>query len=101
MKKITITIGIPVFNEEQNIEGFLMSLLDQTMEKTILQEILVYSDNSTDKTNAIIKKLEKKHPIIKGYFETERKVKYFRVNEMFRKNKSDILVILDADIALV
>lgn len=101
MKKPTVTIGIPAFNEEQNIESFLHSLLDQQIKKIKLEKILVYSDASSDKTDTIVRRLSKQYPVIKLVRGTSRKGKYFRVNELFHLNKSDVLIILDADVALV
>ena len=100
MKKTTVTIGIPTYNEEQNIENILRSLMQQQTDTVSLQEIIVNSDASSDKTNAIVKRLNKKYRIITLIENKERKGKYFRVNQLFHKTKSDVLVILDADIAL-
>jgi glycosyltransferase involved in cell wall biosynthesis len=99
MKKITVTIGIPAYNEEQNIESFLKSIFKQKLDAVDLKEVLVYSDASSDKTNTLVKKLSKTLPSIKLIEGATRKGKYFRVNELFRRNKTDVLVILDADIA--
>lgn len=100
-KKPTVTIDIPAFNEDVNIESLLVSLLNQKRNKFILKDIIVYSDASTDKTHEKVTALTKEYPIIKLIIGTERKGKYFRVNQAFRNCKSDILVILDADITLV
>ncbi len=98
--KITITVGIPAYNEEQNIEGFLQSLFAQKLHTVVLKEVLVYSDASVDKTNEIVLKLAKIYPKIKLIQGKSNKGKYRRVNELFHRNKSDAIVILDADIAL-
>lgn len=100
-KKITVTVGIPAYNEEANIKTLLVSLLNQKCNKLILKEIAVYLDASTDNTCETVESIGKKYPIIKLIKGTARKGKYFRVNEAFRNCESDILVILDADIALV
>ena len=99
--KITLTIGVPAFNEEQNIELLLRSILEQKLVNFVLEKILVNSDDSTDKTNDIVKKLAKDHKVISLIENKSRKGKYFRVNELFQKNKSEVIIILDADIALV
>lgn len=101
MKKTTITIGIPAFNEEQNIEAILRSILAQKVNTVIIENIYVYSDASTDKTNEIVNKIRRKYSSITLIVGKTRKGKYFRVNELFKMNKSDILVIFDADIAIV
>ena len=49
-KKLTVTIGIPAYNEEANVRNLLVSLLAQKETNFKLQEIIVVSDGSTDKT---------------------------------------------------
>lgn len=99
MKKIPVTIGIPAYNEEQNIEYFLRSIFKQKVKNTEIIEILVYSDASSDKTNEIVNKLSTVFHKINLIIGAERKGKYYRVNELFKKAKGDVLVIFDADIA--
>jgi glycosyltransferase involved in cell wall biosynthesis len=99
MKKITVTIGIPAYNEEQNIRHMLLAIFRQKRENFVLKTILVNSDASSDKTNEIVESLSEKHSEIKLLKNTSRKGKYFRVNELFEKNTSDVIIILDADIA--
>jgi len=100
MKKTKVTIGIPAYNEEQNIENVLLSLMQQKTNTISLEKIIVNSDSSSDKTNAIVKRLNKKYPAITLIENKDRKGKYFRVNQLFHTSKSEVLVILDADIAL-
>ena len=63
MKKISITIIVAAYNEEENIEKTLIELHYQLSKykKQISYEILVYDDNSTDKTWEIINKISKKY----------------------------------------
>ena len=100
MKKVSVTIGLPAFNEEQNIAFMLQSLLAQKTKNTSVKNIIVYSDASTDKTNEIVDQMHKKHKIIKLIKGSKRKGKYFRIGRLFALCKTDVLVILDADIAL-
>ncbi|MDD2823114.1 MAG: glycosyltransferase family 2 protein [Candidatus Daviesbacteria bacterium] len=97
----TVSICIPAYNEEENIKSLLVSLLSQKHKKFVLEDIIVRLDASTDKTYEIVNSLSKKHETIKLIKGSVRKGKYFRVNEAFRNCKTDVLVILDADIALV
>lgn len=101
MKKTSITIGIPAYNEEQNIQNLIESIFKQDLKNVSLERILVNSDASTDKTNKIVTNLAQKYREVQLLKNKNRKGKYFRVNELFQKNKSDIIIILDADIALV
>ncbi|HZE86811.1 MAG TPA: glycosyltransferase family 2 protein [Methylomirabilota bacterium] len=97
----TVTIGIPAYNEEQNIDNLLQSLLLQKHADFAIQEILVVSDCSNDNTDKIVQKFSQKYPFIKLIQGKNRKGKYFRVNQIFKSCKSDVLIVLDADIALV
>ncbi len=100
-KKMTVSIGIPAYNEDQNIGNILQVLLRQKQAGFIIKEIIVMSDCSSDKTDEIVRLLSSKHPIIKLIREQKRKGKYFLVNQLFKTCRSDILVVLDADIAPV
>jgi glycosyltransferase involved in cell wall biosynthesis len=100
MKKITVTIGIPAYNEAHNIAYLLNAIFTQQLHMVTIKEILVYSDASTDKTNHIVTTLAKKYPNIRLLVGKKRRGKYFRVNELFALCKTEILVLLDADIAL-
>lgn len=70
MKKIksypSITIAIPAFNEEENIEWVVRNSLEDLPKYFKDYEVLVVNDGSKDKTAEITDKLAKKH-------------KYFRV----------------------
>ena len=101
VKKTTITIGIPAYNEQQNIKELLLSLFNQKLGENILKEIIVYSDVSTDRTHEIVEKLGKKYPFIKLIKGRTRKGKYALMNEMFVDCKTDVLIVMDADIAMV
>lgn len=101
MKKATITIGIPAFNEEQNIKMLLRAIQKQKLFNFILQDLIVYSDASTDKTNELVEALHTASSQIKLLKGKTRKGKYYRMNELFALCKSDILIIMDADIAMV
>ena len=58
----TLTIGIAAYNEEANIDALLDSLLAQ--KTTIpINEILVVSDASTDKTDEIVLSYKHRGPI--------------------------------------
>ncbi len=101
MKKPSVSIAIPAYNEETMIESVLLSLVAQKAKKISLTDITIYSDNSTDKTHAIVRSLAKKYTLIKLKASTQRIGKYYRMGQMFAHCTSDALVVLDADIAIV
>ena len=53
-KNITVSIGIPVYNEEGTIIKLLSVLEKQIQTGFELMEIFVYSDGSTDRTNNLV-----------------------------------------------
>jgi len=98
MKKYKVSIGIPAFNEEVNIENLLRSLLRQKRRNFSLSQIVVYADGCTDSTANIVYKLQKRFSRIKLIKFKKRRGKIFRLNQIFRQLKGDVIVVLDADI---
>ncbi|MBI2029378.1 glycosyltransferase family 2 protein [Candidatus Gottesmanbacteria bacterium] len=99
-KKPTVTVGIPAYNEEKNIGRLLKSINVQKHTYFTLENIIVLSDGSTDKTVSVAKNISRglsKVKIITGH---SRKGKAARLNEIYELNNSDILITLDADVFL-
>src|SRR5258708_4851444 len=100
MKKITVTVAIPAYNEDENINTIIVSLFSQSVKQIFLKDIVIYTDGSTDQTVNSIKKLQKQFPKLQLREGKANKGKLYRLNEIFRDNTADILVVLDADIGL-
>lgn len=103
MKKIdgnckTVTIGIPVYNEQRNIGSLIQSLLAQHRKNFIMKTIVISSDGSTDKTVSIIKKF--RNPLVKLIVNKHRKGIARGLNQINSLAKSDILVMLNGDIVV-
>jgi len=97
-RKLTVTIGIPAFNEETNIATLLKSLLNQVSEYVVMKNILVYSDASVDGTEQAVQSLQSdKIEFVKS---KKRMGKPAISNYIFHHADTDIVVILDADIRL-
>jgi glycosyltransferase involved in cell wall biosynthesis len=101
MNKPTVTVAVPAYNEEANIGSILESLLLQKQKKVILKDIWVYTDGSKDRTPQIAEGKAKSSKLIKVVKGKTQKGKFYRLNQIFRANKSDALIVLDADIGLV
>lgn len=100
MNKITLSIAIPAHNEEGNIGSLLESLSVQKSKNYRLIEIVVLSDGSTDRTNEIVKLVSKKDKKIR--LRTSRRVgKSRKISHFLASCKSDIVLLLDADITIV
>ena len=56
-KDKTITIVVPAYNEEENLEKALDSLMNVVKNRFRNYEILIFNDNSTDKTSEIANRL--------------------------------------------
>ncbi len=97
MKKIAIII--PAYNEENNISNILKDIFKQKEKNFVIHQIIVLNDGSTDKTVQKVNSIkDKRIRLISG---TDRKGKTFRMNEVFKILKEDILVQFDADIRLI
>lgn len=97
-KKLSVTVGIPAYNEEDNIQELLRALLLQRQNKTKLAEIIVVSDGSTDKTVEKVDQVRNK--IIKLIINKKRQGQAMIQNVIVKKNKGDILVFLNADVQI-
>ena len=95
-KKLTLTIGIPAYNEEANIKNLLQAIIDQKGQNFEINEIIVYSDASTDNTVSQVKSI--KDSRINLVANNKRQGKNAVQNSIFKKASGDVLVILDADI---
>lgn len=95
-KKLTITIGIPAYNEEQNIAQLLQSLLNQRQENITIEKIIVLSDGSTDRTVALTRSFSDTR--IQVIENKTQKGKSVRLNDLFRLPVADVLVVMDADV---
>src|SRR5688572_21677183 len=100
MKKLTVSIGIPAHNEEGNIAQLLDTIIKQRQNSYILEQIYVACDGCTDKTAKIVSKYAKRYKFIKLIDDKKRLGKAERLNTMYQLNKSDFILIFDADLLL-
>lgn len=95
-KKLTVTVGIPAYNEEANIERLLKSILKQKQKNYIMKKIIVVSDGSTDKTDEIVKRLKsKKITLLRN---NSRLGQALSQNKIIERSATDVLVLLNADV---
>lgn len=97
-KIITVSVGIPAYNEGENIQNLLVSLLRQKQSGFILKEIIVASDGSNDDTDKKVKQLKDKRITFKD--DRNRLGKSARLNYIFRTFKGEVLILMDADIMI-
>jgi cellulose synthase/poly-beta-1,6-N-acetylglucosamine synthase-like glycosyltransferase/glycosyltransferase involved in cell wall biosynthesis/O-antigen/teichoic acid export membrane protein len=93
----SISIVIPVWNEEQNIKP-LVERLDQVLfNAKIRYELIFIDDHSTDKTAYLINIYKRSYPITYA-LKRGRRGKAQSLAEGFSHAKHDVLVMIDADL---
>src|SRR2546421_8551008 len=98
----TVSIGICAYNEAQHIPALLDSLEGQTLPTNFaLTEILVVASGCTDGTDRIIKERAEVEPRITLVRESARFGKSSAINEILRRYRGDILVLVNADARLL
>ncbi len=97
-KKLTVTVGIPAYNEAANIKVLLLSVLHQKELDFCFENIIVNSDGSTDATVKEVQSLKDSRLILLNH--KERRGQAERQNEIIRNTSSDVLVLLNADIRI-
>ncbi|MBI4091596.1 MAG: glycosyltransferase family 2 protein [Candidatus Levybacteria bacterium] len=93
----SISVFLPVFNEGENIGKAVLSIKKYLAKRFKDFEILVISDGSTDNTNEIVQKLEKKDRRIKLFTRNKRLGYGAGLRAGFEKSTKDLIFYTDAD----
>ncbi len=96
MSKLSVSIGIPAYNEGKNIKDLILSLLDQRCSNFILKEIIIISDLSSDNTEAEVKSI--KNSRIKLFRNKKRLGQALGQNKILKSFAGDVLVLINADV---
>lgn len=101
MNKYTLTIGIPAHNEGGNIGLLLDSILRQKHTSYSLRKIIVACDGCTDNTVSVVRsysnRFKNKITVIN---DGNRLGKAVRLNQIYKKADTDLLLTLDADVVM-
>jgi len=92
-----ISILIPAFNEEKVIAKKIDSILNSDYPKENI-EVLVGSDNSTDRTNEIVKSYAEKNPQVHFVNFKQRSGKPKIINMLATLSKNEILILTDTNV---
>jgi glycosyltransferase involved in cell wall biosynthesis len=103
-RRVSVTIGIPAYNEEQNMLNLLQSIEEQLQPQHLnnnnifsISEVIV-SDDSSDNTPDIVAKFAQYSSIkVKVFHHKERRGAAAAWNEIFQHATGDIIVLYDAD----
>lgn len=97
---LTVSLGIFAHNEETNIISLLQSIAKQQTEVAQIQEILVLSSGSSDRTNQLVRQAAKKESRIQLVEQLKRQGKSSAVNLFLKKSKSNIVIVISGDLRL-
>lgn len=91
-KQPSVTVGIPVLNEEDHIERVVSGFLATNYPNLV--EILIADGGSTDRTREVVKKLAVKDSRVK-LIDNPDKFQSFALNRMIEKAEGDIFLRAD------
>jgi len=94
-----VSILIAAHNEEKVLEAKQKSLNELSYPKDKI-EILIGSDNSTDKTNEILRKWKKNDKRVSVTFFDKRTGKIGIINKLEKEAKGEVLLLTDANVIL-
>ncbi len=94
----SVSVFIPAYNEEKNIEAALESVMRNTR---LPDEIIVINDASCDDTRGAIESVRKRYPdIMRILVFLENKGKASALNAAIRQARGDVFIAIDGDTIL-
>lgn len=100
----TIVVGIPVFNEAENIPRLLKSIEEQELIDAALYKIIIYDDGSTDDLAAVVDQIELSQGsknLLHYHRSEQNHGKATGLNYIFANTSPDQqLIVLDSDMIL-
>lgn len=75
---IEITVGICAYNEEDNIERSIRSVYEQDTDGIMINQVIVVSSGSTDRTDEIARSMLPEYDNLKLLSQKKEKVKILR-----------------------
>jgi len=92
-----VSIGVMAYNEENMIGKCLDGLLNQKLKGFCINEIVVVSSGSTDRTNSVVQSYSRRHPSVRLIEQKKRLGKASAINEYLKTAHGDILILESAD----
>lgn len=96
-----IFFGLPMFNEEKDIESYLNKVRNEMSKHKLKYKVIIFDDGSTDNSVVIVKKLSKVMPIQLFHHKKNRGLGV-TMNDLFKQiatltSEYDIVVTMDSD----
>jgi len=93
-----ISIGIIVHNEEKNIINLLRSISEQRTSGLFIDEIMVVSSGSDDRTDRLVEEYMDQDPRVRLIIQDRPEGKASGINEFLKTSKSEIVVVSSGDV---
>ncbi len=102
MAKKTVTIGIPAHNAALNIVRLMRSILEQKAISYQIDKIYVACDGCSDNTAEVVTTFiaQEKSKVVRLINDGKRVGKSQRLNQFYKRNRSDIFIVFDDDLLL-
>jgi len=99
-KRVTVSVGIPAYNEGRTISQLLNAILKQPVNGFLLKEVIVNASGSNDDTEAKVQGVTRVDSRVKLISTGMRSGKTAALNDIIQRVKSDLVLFLDADVVL-
>lgn len=90
-----LSVLIPVYNEEKTVATVLRKVLELG---SLLKEIVVVNDGSTDDTARVVSEMAAREPLIRFYNQPKNSGKTAAIREALNRATGEIIIIQDADL---
>lgn len=94
----SISVVIPVYNEEKNIAEVYRKTVAVLVHLNILFEIIFIDDGSLDKTFKILKELAKEDRQLKIIRFSKNTGQIYAILEAFRRTQGEVIIVMDGDL---
>ena len=96
-RPLRVSVVACAYNEAQNIEGFLLSVLRSLQGSFTLQEVICVVSGSTDGTEAIVQEMARRDPRVRPIIQSERTGKAAALSLGLSVARGEVIVVENAD----
>src|SRR6267143_5999131 len=94
----TLSILVPVYNEELYIEQVLNEVLISPLPRGINREVIVVDDSSTDRTREVLQEFAAHHRQVQLFYHEKNQGKGAAIRTALSKATGEVILIQDADL---
>jgi glycosyltransferase involved in cell wall biosynthesis len=96
--KLTVTVGVPCYNEEKNIRNLLERIEDNVYRNMEVKDVIVVSSGCTDKTVEIVNAFIEGKPKYLQMVEDKRYGKAAAINHIIEMAQGEVVFIMGGDV---